>query len=183
MAVEDNVVPRPIKERRGEPPSQSSPSLLSPGDRVHGSTSLSSQRSIQNRSSTPSDSWDSQESHDFHKESLIWEKKVVLSCGMLTPLQIKLLFIMTSCVGGGGPRGLYQLYLLKALMDRVEFYELSLDEKNHATSSTDSPLLRFRLDPTDPTDRVQQRSRVPIVDGIYLPCHYFDYIGGTSVGG
>lgn len=65
-------------------------------------------------------------------------------------------------------------------MDKIEFYELSLDEKNQATSSADSPLLRFRL---DQTDRFQQRSRVPIVEGRYLPCHYFDYIGGTSIGG
>lgn len=89
MAVEDDVALRTIKERREEPSAQSNSSLLSPGDRLHGSTGLSSPRSIQARSSTPSDSWDSQENHDFRKESLIWEKKVVLSCGMLTPLQIK----------------------------------------------------------------------------------------------
>lgn len=182
MAGEDAIAPEVIRVRRQEPPSQSGPALLPPGDRVSLSTGLSSPQCIQNQSSTPNyfDSWYSREGHDYLKESLIWEKKTVLSCGMFHPKHVKWVSITMLCVGGGWPRGLYQLYILRALMDRVEFYELSMDEKNEATSSADSPLLRFH---SDNTDRFQPRSRVPAVEGIYLPCHYFDYIGGTSIGG
>jgi hypothetical protein len=190
MVVEDNVDPEIVTEYHLQGLSLSD--RLGSRDDARFSTDLSSQCDMQShlsafadhdsRSSTSSffDSWDSQEHHDFLEESLIWKKKAVLSCGVFALLQVKWASILTSRVGGGGPRGLYQLYLLKALMERVEFYELSLDEQNKATSSADSPLLRFH---SDKSDHCQPRSRVPTVEGIYLPCHYFDYIGGTSVGG
>lgn len=63
-------------------------------------------------------------------------------------------------------------------MTRIASFEKMLDEGNVATSSADSHLLRFHPDKLG-----QYPSRSRFVDGTYLPCHYFDFIAGTSVGG
>ena len=71
---------------------------------------------------------------------------------------------------GGGIRGYSSLMILRALMREIERLERSLEPK--ALSSTH-------------TDRIP-RDQIPddvFREGQYLPCHYFDYIAGTSVGG
>jgi hypothetical protein len=50
-----------------------------------------------------------------------------------------------------------------------------------STCSKDSPLLHFRE--ADSEIRPSFDSRVKGMEDKYLPCHYFDYIGGTSTGG
>ena len=59
----------------------------------------------------------------------------------------------------------------------------AIETKTHtetATSSIDSPFLRFH---GPRNDMYAAGSRVRGMEGIFLPCHYFDYIGGTGVGG
>ncbi|KAK4154348.1 patatin-like phospholipase-domain-containing protein [Chaetomidium leptoderma] len=71
---------------------------------------------------------------------------------------------------GGGIRGYSSLIILRALMSEIEHIEQSLEPR--ATASTQ-------------TDRIP-RDQIPddvFREGQYLPCHYFDYIAGTSVGG
>ncbi|KAL2161997.1 hypothetical protein VTH06DRAFT_7782 [Thermothelomyces fergusii] len=73
-------------------------------------------------------------------------------------------------IDGGGIRGYSSLVVLRALMREIEQIEKSL--KPPASASTQ-------------TDRIP-RAQIPddvFREGQYLPCHYFDYIAGTSLGG
>ncbi|KAK4219955.1 patatin-like phospholipase-domain-containing protein [Rhypophila decipiens] len=71
---------------------------------------------------------------------------------------------------GGGIRGYSSLVILRAIMTEIAHIEQSLEP--HAASSAH-------------TDRIPATQIPPEVyrEGEYLPCHYFDYIAGTSVGG
>ncbi|KAK4252456.1 patatin-like phospholipase-domain-containing protein [Corynascus novoguineensis] len=73
-------------------------------------------------------------------------------------------------IDGGGIRGYSSLIILRAIMQEIERIEQSLEP--YASASTH-------------TDRIP-REQIPddvFREGQYLPCHYFDYIAGTSVGG
>lgn len=70
-------------------------------------------------------------------------------------------------IDGGGVRGFTSLLLLQELMKKVGILERAVDP--NALSSAYSPW----LDST-PSDEKQLG---------YKPCHYFDYIGGSSTGG
>jgi hypothetical protein len=61
------------------------------------------------------------------------------------------------------------LIVLKALMDRIRKIEQT--QKSRAKSSADSPLF------DNESDAKYFRNDA------YIPCHYFDYIAGTSIGG
>lgn len=58
-----------------------------------------------------------------------------------------------------------------------EFEQNQADTKQ---SSADSPLLRYL---NDRGDGFSAKGRVRGLEGQYLPCHYFDFIGGSGVGG
>ena len=79
---------------------------------------------------------------------------------------------------GGGIRGLCSLLVLERIMDSIRRYEQEQDQE--ATSSAYSPLFN---------STVHEDDRSSVEDGVkkdsseYLPCHYFDLIGGTSTGG
>lgn len=65
---------------------------------------------------------------------------------------------------GGGVRAFASLLMLRELMNCIETEERNSEVKN--SSSADSPHLSESPHP-----------------GEFLPCHYFDIIGGTSTGG
>jgi len=71
---------------------------------------------------------------------------------------------------GGGIKGYSSLIILRALMTEIASVEQKLEP--HAQSSAHTE--RIPSD-TIPDDVLRK--------GQYLPCHYFDYIAGTSVGG
>ncbi|KAH6618082.1 patatin-like phospholipase-domain-containing protein [Chaetomium sp. MPI-SDFR-AT-0129] len=73
-------------------------------------------------------------------------------------------------IDGGGIRGYSSLIILRALMREIERIEKSLEPRASASTQTD------RI----PNDQIPEDV---LKDGQYLPCHYFDYIAGTSVGG
>lgn len=61
-------------------------------------------------------------------------------------------------------------------MEEIQNTELAIDG---TTSSWDSPLRETPLNEDEAQPENQPRSSTDA----YLPCHYFDYIGGTSMGG
>ena len=77
---------------------------------------------------------------------------------------------------GGGVRGYSSLLILQELMEIVAKLERSADPK--ATSSAYSPLVDCLPDKTLPPISNDTNST-----SLYLPCHYFDYVAGTSTGG
>ncbi|KAK7894536.1 hypothetical protein LTR67_006297 [Exophiala xenobiotica] len=100
---------------------------------------------------------------------------------------------------GGGIRGLSSLFILKELMVQIQKIEMEADP-NHATHSfypleerapivNAKPIanekrkksLSFPLSPRiSPSDKQPERNGPEYK---YLPCHYFDFIVGTSTGG
>ncbi|KAF2840455.1 FabD/lysophospholipase-like protein [Patellaria atrata CBS 101060] len=87
---------------------------------------------------------------------------------------------MVLSLDGGGVRGLASLYILEQLMIEVVKKELEIDES--VRSSDASPFV-------EATDVISEsRNGILTSDDMvnherFLPCHYFDYIGGTSMSG
>lgn len=75
---------------------------------------------------------------------------------------------------GGRVRGLSSLLILKEIMQEVE--KLERECTPAAYSSEESPLMLR-------TSRSDKKVRVKYPKNAYLPCHYFDYIAGSSTGG
>lgn len=76
---------------------------------------------------------------------------------------------------GSGPQGLWQLYILQELMDLVAMEE---KKSGHQSSLSSSFWKQHGHEYAKRTDFAWLKT-----DGEYYPCHYFDYIGGTSTGG
>ncbi|OJD32035.1 calcium-independent phospholipase a2-gamma [Diplodia corticola] len=83
-------------------------------------------------------------------------------------------------LGGRRSNAMIQLFALKALMSEIE----KLEVRNNAQSSFDSPLILCQrnenpagLSGAAPDETPKNH------DAGYLPCHYFDFAGGTSTGG
>ncbi|MCJ1394988.1 hypothetical protein MMC18_007869 [Xylographa bjoerkii] len=74
-------------------------------------------------------------------------------------------------IDGGGIRGLSSLLILSELMKKIEGLEHSAEPR--ATASTDSPLI----------EPGRTKAGMTRSNSDFLPCHYFDYIAGTSTGG
>ncbi|OCL12827.1 FabD/lysophospholipase-like protein [Glonium stellatum] len=86
---------------------------------------------------------------------ILWKRKTVLS------------------LDGGGVRGLCSLYILRRLMSTVREME-----ESHGTLYSAQSLL-----PDNDVDSKEKRCSESRLKGVFLPCHYFDYITGTSTGG
>ncbi|KAL2045530.1 hypothetical protein N7G274_001958 [Stereocaulon virgatum] len=80
------------------------------------------------------------------------------------------------CLDGGGVRGYSSLLILRALMKEIQTLERSEDP--NAISSAYSPLVNLPLE-----NSLDSTSNDNKPNPGYLPCHYFDYIAGTSTGG
>lgn len=87
-----------------------------------------------------------------------WEKKTILS------------------LDGGGTRGYSSLLILQSLMKEIGTLERETDSE--AISSAYSPLVNCLR---DETLAMSPNGTRPALE--YLPCHYFDYVGGASTGG
>ncbi|KAI4172507.1 MAG: hypothetical protein LQ343_003501 [Gyalolechia ehrenbergii] len=74
---------------------------------------------------------------------------------------------------GGGVRGYSSLLLLERLMEQITNFEKEMNPQ--ADSSAFSPLTDLTSLYSDPMMKELQNT--------YRPCHYFDYIGGSSTGG
>ncbi len=93
------------------------------------------------------------------------------------------------CLDGGGIRGYSALLILRQLMEAIgeeeRAYPIGLDVSDGPAASSYHPLLPARYAATDDETLPSRVSaRYPTTaSSPWLPCHYFDYIAGTSTGG
>ena len=119
---------------------------------------ISTQESSLHDSFTPTDTFIPEPSIATVDDDGPWAKKTIL------------------CLDGGGVRGYSSLLILRELMKSIA--ELERSENPDATSSAYSPLVDFSSG--------QSLNSIPKDNKTshqFLPCHYFDYIAGTSTGG
>lgn len=76
---------------------------------------------------------------------------------------------------GGGVRGYASLLILKAIMTRIQAIERSGNGRVECSGS-------YPWSTPKNAEANGHASRTECLDN-FLPCHYFDYIAGTSTGG
>lgn len=84
---------------------------------------------------------------------------------------------------GGGIRGYSALLIIQALMKEIEALETS-----HSDGQASSSFHPLPPAPNIATDDKSVESEDPVEpsqteSSPWLPCHYFDYMAGTSTGG
>jgi hypothetical protein len=82
---------------------------------------------------------------------------------------------LTYCADGGGVRGYYSLLQLQRLLEYIQIEER--DENN----KSDKPMRAEDLSSFSPCGQPRHMSHC-LMFTPFLPCHYFDYICGTSTG-
>ncbi|KAF4946475.1 hypothetical protein FGADI_11113 [Fusarium gaditjirri] len=104
-----------------------------------------------------------------------WSERLVLSFGMNTGTFIQLGPKLTA-IDGGGVRALSSLLILKRIMHRIMVLERTHPD-GPAYLSRDS--IWTTRDETGVPEAPEESDKL---DG-FVPCHYFDYVAGTSTGG
>jgi len=88
---------------------------------------------------------------------------------------------------GGGIRGYGTLLMLKALMEKIARFEKQMDMENERNGKQLIGWSSFSPCEYPPIQRGGESEPRLIhelhEDQLFLPCHYFTYIGGTSTGG
>jgi hypothetical protein len=74
------------------------------------------------------------------------------------------------CLDAGGVRCISSLLVLRELMAKIAEHENKIEPK--AMTSKDSPMVEAAHTTLPSSEKTA-----------YLPCHYFDYVAGTSTGG
>ena len=125
-------------------------------------------------------------------ERTVWDQRNLLTFG--THLYLSIVVESNAISDGGGIRGFWSLLALRQLMDLIYAFEIHHPER-HLHSFHPKPFPRdasqVLLSKTEkrykrihtPDDNIPDKE-VEALDPArrYLPCHYFDYIGGTSTG-
>lgn len=119
-----------------------------------------------------------------------WAKRNLLSLGMLHPTATAHVLFTNVCLDGGGVRGYWSLLALEKLMEYVGEEEL---RQNQNSTHSYYPLKYLPYTTHvdckgHDTTTTCAESGWEQVSGLsyaqrYLPCHYFDFIGGSSTGG
>ena len=132
--------------------------------------------------------------HSLRQEE--WETQAVLTLGKLVKVywcRLRLTFYLD----GGGIRGYGSLLILKELMRRIGMEEKRLDSQVESSFHPGGYKPRAAVDTGDGHSRTSgqgpdivstvttnQEGQSILDEGdLYLPCHYFNYICGTSTGG
>ena len=109
------------------------------------------------------------------------------------------------CLDGGGIRGYGSLLILQDLMNKIGDEEKRLDDGDGLSESSFAPclykpMMSTRTDksrggqerPRSSSSRASQALEASVVptatkglpySALFLPCHYFTYVAGTSTGG
>ena len=110
-----------------------------------------------------------------------WKRKTLLTLGTYTinPMRARNTYTL---LDGGGVRGYSSLLILRELMRQIA----ELEGRDPRTTCSVSPLRkRTHSSGTTKSLRAPESSQYGSGGGLldYLPCHYFDYVAGTSTGG
>ncbi|KAI1011896.1 hypothetical protein LB503_004334 [Fusarium chuoi] len=105
-----------------------------------------------------------------------WAQKTILTFGTKGFYLID--YLSNNCMlDGGGIRGYASLLVLKRIMIQIR----ELEQKHKDYKAPRSSFYRWMGVPDD--DGIIEGNPEPERVDKYLPCHYFDYIAGTSTGG
>ena len=115
------------------------------------------------------------------EETEAWDKKVLLSLGTSRNRSISSYsHLIPPVQDGGGIRGYSTLLILKELMRKIA--DLECHHPEPATTSF-HPLLPPYQPPGSCSSSNSEQSVGSEIASDWLPCHYFDYMAGTSTGG
>jgi predicted esterase len=126
--------------------------------------------------------------HSLRQEE--WETQAVLTFGRLGIFPGR--GFADVGVDGGGIRGYGSLLILKELMRRIDQEERRLDSRTESSFYPGLYKPRVVRPPDDARPRTAGSQQQEIIASstedlqeadLFLPCHYFTYIGGTSTGG
>ena len=130
-----------------------------------------------------------------------WQKANLLSLGRFHPVSIPQVIKLSNshmmfATDGGGVRGYWSLLVLNKLMEEIAHIEQALDENvrldegnGHSFHPEKYPRYVSRDLSDDEMKRLRKGENADREDfqalnnnRRYLPCHYFDYICGSSTG-